>query len=62
MNQIRKAQNAAARREQEQNLILQAGDIARSRFLASLYEQSMAGRYLSTKQMAVVERIIGERS
>ena len=62
MNQIARAQKAAARREYEQSLIALAGDCGRSNFLASLLNQSMIQkRYLSTKQMAVIQRMITER-
>ena len=58
---IARAQKAAGRRELEQAMILQAMGDSNSRFFQSLMEQSLAGRYLSTKQMSVVERVIAER-
>jgi len=58
---IARAQKASARRELEQAMVLQAMGNSNSRFFQSLMEQSLAGRYLSKKQMAVVERVIEER-
>ena len=60
---IARAQKAGGRREYEQSLILKAGGgtVAHNRFLASLYEWSYSGKYLSVKQLAAVERMITEQ-
>ena len=59
---IARAQKAAARRELEQTMVLQAMGNGTSSFFQSLMEQSLSGRYLSKKQMAIVERVIAEKA
>jgi len=61
---IARAQKARARRDYEIALLLDAGGgtVANSRFLTSLFEQvKIKKHYLSSKQMAVVMRMIAER-
>ncbi len=60
---IARIQKSSDRREYEQTLIIQAGGgYLNSNFLSSLHHQSQTlKRYLSVKQMAVVERMINEQ-